>query len=385
MDLLDVERELRSHLTTRPVPRAPEGLVARTRVLHRRRRRHQAAAVGVVLAVALLFGSVPVLRGALPDVGRSDAASPSSPSSSGETSLYDLPARGSLADDGDWLAAVATLPWDDGGRTDLPEPSLDSHRVLYADDVPGARVALVMGADGAALASAWFTGPAGAGPQQMTQAAPPERAFPDQPLALLDDPSDGGAGLLVVLSRPGDAMSYLQGQQVAADGSTAPDRTSLTVADGIAVTTVPVPGSPLAGSQVTVDRRGEEVYSLPPTLSDRAAASALAPLAVADPRRLRSAVDESSLQTTLHWALSAYGSGADGVTPVLLAAGRPPGHGDPQVVLVGLTFPSGATALFASRYAQTADGSSTGSGTSLGPVASGTPLLEQLLDRKSVV
>jgi len=374
MDLLDVERELRSHLAARPVPRAPEGLVARTRELHRRRRRHQAAAGGVVLAVALVFGSVPVLRSTLPDVGRSDTAAPSS--SAALASLYDLPTRGSLADDAGWLAAVADLPWSAEPLVDPHTlPPVESHRVLYAADVRGSRVALVMGRDDGVLSSAWFTGPAGAGPTELTQAAVSVLAYPDQPVTLLDT-ADGGA-LLLVVSRPGDDISYLAGRTVSAAGASAEDVVSLDVADGVGVAGVPGPVTQLA-NEVRVRRDGRLVYSVPAAPSDRAQAAAQAPLAVADPRDLSSGVDGSAVQLTVHWAIGTYGSGAEGVTPVLLAAGRLPGDEDVQAVMVGLTFPSGSTVVWASRSATTTDGSSTASTTSLDPVpAAGIPLLDQ--------
>jgi hypothetical protein len=375
MDLMDVETELRTHLTSRPTPLAPEGLVERTRLLHRRRRRQQAAVVGVGLAVALLFGSVPVLRAALPDVGRSDTAAPST---AGLTSLYDLPARGSLADDGDWLDAVAALPWAERPGVDQDtQPPVDSHRVLYAADVQGSRVALVAGRDGAVLSSAWFTGPTGADPDELTQAAASARAYPDQPITLLDVPAGGDTGLLVVLTRPGDRVSYVQGLQVAADGSTTKDLIDLPVTEGVAVATLPAPGGLPGEATVVIDRAGQQAYSIRPATSDRAVDAALAPIAVSDPRGLRSGITESALQGTARLALSAYGSGAEGVTPVVLAAGTLAGDGEAQALLVGITFPSGATALWASRSGTAADGSGTSTTTSLDPVPAGTPLLDR--------
>lgn len=371
MDLLDVETELRTHLATRPAPRAPEGLVERTRVLHRRRRRHQAAVVGVGLAVALLFGSVPVLRAALPDVGRSDTAAPST---SGLPSLYDLPTRGSLAEDSGWLADVAALPWEQEALVDQHTlPPVGSHRVVYAADVQDTRVALVMGQDDGSLASAWFTGSAGADPDELTQAAVSVLAYPDQPITLLDVAD--GAGLLLVVSRPGDEVSYLQGAIIAADGTRAEDVVALDVLDGVGVGTVPAPGI-LTSNEVRISRDGRQVYAMPAAPSDRAQAAAQAAVDVSDPRGLAAGADPAAVQATARWALGGYGSGTEGVTPVLLAAGRPAGDRDAQVVVVGLTFPSGSTVVWASHTWTAADRSQTTT-TSLDPVPAGTPLLDQ--------
>jgi hypothetical protein len=380
MDLrdADVETQLRRHLAAsghRLFP-APTDLADRTRGLHRRRRRHQAAAVGLGLAAVLLFGTVPVLRGALPEVGTTDAAAPTT-SAPLLKSLYDLPARGSLADDADWLAAVAGLPWTNTQIGQDADPPVESHRVLYAAEVPGGRVALVMGQEGALLSSAWFTGPSGASAEQMSQAASSVRAFPDEPVALLD--AAGGAGdpaVLVVVSRPGDGIGYTAGQRVSATGALADDRVDLRVEDGTTVAAVSRPVGSLANNAVRVSRDGVEAYSVAPTLSTRAADATMAPVEVSDPRGLRSTIDESWLQTLARSALGFYGSGADGVTPVLLAAGTVTGDGDPRMAMVGLSFPSGASVVWAARYESHADGS-TASMTSIDPQAAGAPLLEQ--------
>jgi len=378
MDLRDVETELRAHLADRPVPPAPEGLVQRTRVLHRRRRRHQAALAGAGLAVALLVGSVPVLRDALPDVPGSDVAAPPS---AAQPSLYDLPVRGSLAGDAGWLEEVAALPW-----TAVPEadpdtdPPSGSHRVLYAADVPGGRVALVMGAEGAVLSAAWFVGPPGAEPTELTQAAPAARAYPDQPLTLLDAPDATGPAVLVVVSRPGDEATYTQGHLVSATGEETDDVVQVELDDGAGSAEVVSPSVFPGYTEVRVERDGEQAYSLDPGLSDRSLDAELAvPVDVADPRGLRAGdIDEEWLRGLTQSALSRYGSGADGVTPVLLAAGAAAGAGDPHVLMIGLTFPSGATTVWAVRYVTT-EGSSSGTTTSLPPAPAGVPLPEQAL------
>ena len=378
MDLIDVETELRRHLADRPVPRAPEGLADRTRSLHRRRRRHQAGVAGAVLATALVFGSIPALRGMLPEVGTAgDVAAPAS--TEPLPSLYDLPPRGSLSGDQEWLAAVAALPWTSTAADRDTDPPADSHRVTYAADVPGARVALVMGREGAALSAAWFVGPAGAAPTQMTQPTASVRAFPDQPMTLVDTPDPTGPAVLVVVSRPGDTVEYTQGRLVSAAGEETEDVVRLDLTDGAGFREVVPPGVYLGGEEVRVRRDGEQAYALNPTVSDRAADSAFdTTVAIADPRGVRTGLDEGWLQSEARFLVSRYGSGAQGATLELLAGGPVPGQGDPHMAMIGLTFPSGATTAVAVRYRNAGEGSSAAS-SALSPLPAGTPLLEQAM------
>ncbi|GAA4730153.1 hypothetical protein GCM10023328_06220 [Modestobacter marinus] len=376
MDLIDVETELRTHLATRPVPRAPEGLAERTRVRHRRQRRQQAAVVGVGLAVLLVFGSVPVLRGLLPEVGSSDTAAPSS--STPLPSLYDLPTRGTLADDEDWLAGVAALDWGSDDPAYAPTPPTESHRVAFAGDTATGRVALVLGQEDAQLSSVWFTGPAGARPEEMTPATQPQETFPDQPQLLLDvtDPA-ASRGVLIAVSRPGDEFAHTAGSSVAADGSVTTEFASVEAADGVATVDVPAPTGWLFGQQVQVVRDGVTAYTLPVGLSDRASEAATAPIPVADPRGLRSAANETWLQGLLQQMLGHYGVRPEEVAPTLLAVGSPTGSAAEQIIMVGLTFPSGATVTWTGR--SIADTRSSDTWTVAGaPAAAGPELLDRL-------
>ncbi|MBB3677470.1 hypothetical protein [Modestobacter versicolor] len=375
MDLLDVESELRSHLTTRPAPRAPEGLVERTRVLHRRRRRHQAAVAGAGLAVALLFGSVPVLRAALPDVGTADDAA--APPRVATQSLYELPTRGSLAGDAAWLQGVAALPWRADELEEGTSPPVGSHRVTWAGDVAGSRVALVLGDQDGRLSGTWFTGPAGAEPGGMTQATGAYRVLRNQPLTLVDAPDGGASGLLVVVGLPGDTVEYVAGTTVTAAGTEQVDRRQLPGADGAAAGAIGDPRALAGRPRVAVLRGGQELSSMSYALTDRAEAFVQAPVEpLADPRGLRGRVSEELLQSTLRSAVSLYGIDTDVSTPVLLAA-APSSDGQGGTVLVGLTFPSGATLLSVGSSAVTSDQSSVSTHTGTQPA--GTPLPDQVL------
>ncbi|MGY1856099.1 hypothetical protein [Modestobacter sp. SYSU DS0290] len=378
MDLIDVEIELRSHLANRPTPLAPDprDLVTRTRDRHRRRRRHQAAVAGVGLSVALVFGAVPVVGALLPEPGTAvDAAAPSRGVST--QSLYDLPTRGPLADDSAWLQAVAALPWRaDELDPDTPPP-VDSRRVAWAGDVAGVRVAFVLGSADGRLSGTWFTGPAGAVPAAMTQATGGQRVVRNQPLGFLDVPAGGSSGVLVVVGLPGDTVELVDGTTVTADGEERVDRRPLPGEDGVAAGRISTLRGLAHGVRAVVSRNGQELDSMSYVSSDRATAIARSPVeGLTDPRGVRSRVSAETLQQVLGTVVGAYGSGMDGATPVLLAAG-PTGSG--ELVLAGITFRSGATVLVVGATRLKADGATTGSASTADPQPAGVPLVDQLL------
>ncbi|MCZ2821548.1 hypothetical protein O2V63_14480 [Modestobacter sp. VKM Ac-2977] len=377
MDLLDVETELRSHLATRPTPRAPGDLAARTRLRHRQQRRQQAAVAGVGLAVALVFGSVPVVRGLLPDTGTTqDVAAPSRGVST--RSLYDLPPRGALAGNDAWLQAVAALPWQAGEFDPDTPPPTDSHRVAWAGDEAGLRIAFVLGQADGRLSGTWFTGPAGAQPGEMTQATGVQRLVRNQPLAFVDVPDGGSPGVLVVVGLPGDTVEYVAATTVTAAGEEQVDRRQLPGEDGVAAGAISDPRASARSLQVVVQRNGQEL-GMSYTLTDRAEAAARAPIeGIADPRAVGSRVSGDTVQNLLQLPLSAYGPGLEGASTVLLAAG-PTTDGRGEMVLAGITFRSGATTLVVGATQQQADGSTTSSSSTDDPQPAGTPLTEQVL------
>ncbi|MGY2080916.1 hypothetical protein [Modestobacter sp. SYSU DS0657] len=378
MDLIDVETELRSHLANRPAPLAPDprDLVTRTRDRHRRRRRHQAVVAGVGLSVALVFGSVPVVGALLPEPRTAgDAAAPSRTVTT--TSLYDVPVRGALADDAAWLQAVAALPWrSDEFDPDTPPP-VDSHRVAWAGDVAGTRIALVLGSQDGRLTGTWFTGPDGAAPGELTQATGVQRLLRNQPVAFVDVPDGRSSGVLVVVGLPGDTVEYVDGTTVTASGEEQVERRQLPGEDGVAAGEISGPrGLPL-GVRAVVLRNGQELDSMSYMTTDRADAVAQTPAeGLTDPRGLRSRVSEQAVQTVLGMAVRTYGPGLDGATPVLLAAGS---TGSGEMVLAGFTFRSGATLLVVGSTRHGVDGSTTGSASTADPQPAGVPLTDQLL------
>ena len=375
MDLVDVEHDLRAHLHSRPTPRAPEGLVESTRALHRQRRRTQAGVVATGLAVALLFGGVPALRAALPLPGGSDVAAPSTPARTSPdplASLFDLPVRGPLADDTGWLTAVAALPWEADGSGPLPQ----TRRVAWAGDVGTERIAMLLGRGNAqAPLVTWFTGPAGAAPEQMTQVTSVSTVAQNQPLAFADVPDGASAGVLVVVGSPGDTAEYLAGTAVSADGRRQEVRQQLPSVDGVAAAEVDGPFDLSTGARVVVSRDGRRVDTMSYLSTDRAdaAVQALA-RGVSDPRGLAARVSAAAVGAAFSSGRATYGSGLDGATPVLLTAGPTAGGG--ELVLIGWTFRSGATVLAAAVTEVTADGSGSSSW-ALDPQPAGVPLVDQ--------
>ena len=373
MDLIDVEHQLRSHLAAQPTPRAPGDLADTVRARHRHQRRQQAAVVGVGLAVVMVFGSVPVLRGLLPDTGTaSDVAAPSS--STPAPTLYDLPARGPLAADTAWAQAVAALPWDTSGTNIDTDPPAASRRLAYAADVTGARIALVVGQEDGLVSGVWFTGPAGAAPGEMTQASGSERLLRGQPLTQLVSAPGGTAASLVLVGFPGDTLEYIDGHTVGSNGEEVAQQSSVASEDGVAV--AEVYGGRALGLQATVRAADGDVRSTEGRGLSVEPSTALLD-AVQDPRGLRSRVADDTVSSVLHLATSHYGVGLEGGTAVLLAAGPVDGG---EMALVGYTFSSGATATWIGRTdTPAADGGTTGFTATSRPVAAGVPLLDQVL------
>ena len=222
--------------------------------LARRRALRRTSLVAAALAVALVVVGVPLglswLRGP-------DQVVPAGPSATG--SLYDLPTRGSLADDEEFVEAVRRLSWVPAlpeplpaGQTledvGLPDPPLQRRHVVFVSDVPGSGrwalvaadpddlTALLTPPEGPTTGLAWFRGPEGADPDEMSAVEGPEVVPSGRPVTNLDE----ATGALVVVAAPGDTVELSTGPTIAADGTSS--RRFATVADpdgdGIAVTRV---------------------------------------------------------------------------------------------------------------------------------------------------
>ena len=166
---LDLETRLRAQRTrAEETPPAPSDLVQRVRERAREQRRRRLALAAAGVAAALVFVGLPTLASGLVGEGsRGEAAAPSSPSRARVPSNFDYSTRGSLAGDADWVEGVRALSWRPEDWPETPrkaDPELENRKVAFAGDVPGGRVALVLGRLGdGSLAQAWYTGPKAGG------------------------------------------------------------------------------------------------------------------------------------------------------------------------------------------------------------------------------
>jgi hypothetical protein len=345
----DLETRLRRGLraTADDVAPAPHDLADRVRQRARRQQRTRLGVAAAGLAAALVVVGVPVAA----SVVLSDRTGGHTADGTVST-LVDLPTRGSLSGDAEWLAGVRSLSWAPGDAAQLPapgypDPPVGERRVAYAGDVPGARVALVLGV-GAEPVHAWFTGPVGAAVDQMVLAAPPTRTTEGHPLALMDAPDPAADGpTFVVVAWPGDDARLLTGRTVDADGTTTEHSERVPLTNGAGAIAAPGPATWPLEVQLWVDRNSGVAGSYNPqtTIADRALDVARPLPDVADPRGLRGVIRDQDLRSAVETLSGYYGTPADELRLTLLAAG-PVREGSPSsVALLGATFPSGATTV----------------------------------------
>jgi hypothetical protein len=320
--------------------------------------------LGAAVALVLVFAAVRLTASPAPP------APPAGPELTDPT-LFDLPTRGSLAGDAGWV---------DGVRRAVPPTDLPGERrVAFAGDAAGQRVALVLGRSGRRIEAAWLVGPRAAAPEQMRPATAPLVVAPYGPVSLWDVPEAGAGGRLVVVTMPDDAVDVLSRRSVTADGVERQVRARLTTDGGVAAVPVAAPVAESGrswGARVVVNRNGIERTGTD-VLSDRARASAVAPVDPADPRGLRGQADEPLLQLLLHQLMGTYGLPAGQVSPVLLATGAVGPAGD-RAVLVGITLPSGATAA-ALGVVGSGDGDPVPRTVRTAPAPAGTAIGERIL------
>ncbi|MGH3680067.1 MAG: hypothetical protein ACRDT2_07425 [Natronosporangium sp.] len=175
------------------------------------------------------------------------------------SALAEEPPRGALAGDPAWLTAFrdqvtgiqdAEGFWAVAGR--------DRIRVLYASDVPGRRVALVLVPLRLGIITSWglvwYEGPAGAAPQQMTEAGNEDAGNPVVTLMQVDAEQGGFA----VVVGPSDSTVTISGDpRYSASGVV--ERRQLATSDGTGVGVAILPPAPLPPSLDARVTRGEEV------------------------------------------------------------------------------------------------------------------------------
>jgi len=219
----------------------PAGETAARAAAAARSRQRRVRWAAAALVVALFAGGASLTRSAVAEPAAQDATAtprrdPVPPA------LYEEPVRGSLADDEEFLAAMEARTWSIAlgytGATLDPEPG--TRRVVFAADVPGGhRWAVVLARSGVQWLVAWFAGPRGAEPRQMTEAAPPMPFLGSQPMALMD--VSAVTGPLVVLAAPGRDAEYSPSLDRAPDGGLVRDFRPVPVVDGVPMGQVTMP------------------------------------------------------------------------------------------------------------------------------------------------
>ena len=288
-----------------------------------------------------------------------------------------------MAGDDDWLAEVAALPWwpesphRDPGM-ELTEPEVDTRHVAFADDVPSGRVALVVGSSGREVVHAWFVGPRGAQPSQMTVADFPG-AYESDVVALVDGEPEADTLTLVVVAQPADVIMRPVVSLPDAEGNTPATSETLDLDDGIVVMEVERRWAE-SDAGLFVQRDDGSGVGVAISASGRVEITPLTEVDPADPRdQDRNGEPSPWLATNTGQLLRAYGLTEEQARPTLLAAGP---LGARRVgELVGITFPSGATGLWLTTYGSdnpdTGDNSVTGIQLPFGPA--GTDLLDRVV------
>jgi hypothetical protein len=395
MTLSDTELEatLRRELHARAdgVPPAPRDLAVLTRQRHRALRRREIGVAGAVLAAALVFVGVPVVAGTLADADRGQTAQPS-PSRERRVSLdlADLPMRGSLAGDEEWLAGVLALDWLPPGNADVQgalDPPLDARSVAYAGDVPGARVALVLGDWAGVSWHIWFVGPQGASPDEMELATPPMEQRTGEAAALLDraDPSSDTT-TLVIVGFPGDSAEVLANREVDASGEVVDDTQAVPMSDGAGAVEVAEEVDLLTNGGVWIGHGSGDLRQVFPERSSRSVITTIPRFAVTDPRGIAGTVDDAVVQEAAQCLTGYFGTLPEQLGVTLLAAGPVGDDLRTDLALVGVTFPSGATTACLAEQQNGPEPGSVGWTSSLvDPLpANGAPLVDQVFAMPSV-
>lgn len=355
------------HLLAERAPSPPVDLAETVLARRRGARLQRAGLAGAVLAVVLVVAGVPLALGGT-DARQSDPAAPPAPAAD----VYGTPTRGSLAGDRGFVEEVLRLPWSDPGFESDPAPPEAARRVAFAGDVAGGRWALVVGpaqvgsaaSDGTVtepgtdtvVPAAWFVGPAGSAPEQLTRYRQSPGLDPDLPTALLDS----STGALVVLAAPGDEIEVSRRPEVDAAGVVARTYDPVPAPDGAAVLALE-PGELLYDPAVRyrVVRQGVVVAETGPLGHPN-------PAALQDPDLAISAAHGSwATDTDVVRALAESSIGQTGLRSEQLDltvqwAGEVPGpDGLPATAaLLTATFPSGAVLLQGAVSWTTPDGGS---------------------------
>ncbi|MCZ2826478.1 MULTISPECIES: hypothetical protein [unclassified Modestobacter] len=246
---------------------------ARAVALDRHRRRRGTGWAAGVLAVVLLVSGASFARTAVtaaPPAATPIPAPVTSTYVAPTPGLVEAPVRGSLADDEEFLTAMAGADWTDPTAPDGqlvdwggPSPDPGTQRVVYAADVPGGhRWAVVVARAGTEWVWTWFTGPRGAEPAEMTPVIGGVPLWAD-PLALMDGSAE--TSTLVVLGEPGLEAEYSPSLDRTSGGELVRDFDPLPLVDGVPLGVVITPVTWNAGEVQVTSPVGQQ--SLSPMLS----------------------------------------------------------------------------------------------------------------------
>ena len=366
---------------------APADLAHRTRERYRAQRRARTALAAGGLVAALVVIGVPIANSTLADPQRGQAATPSGHTftPSAPTGLLAVPTRGDLAGDDDWIAAVAALDW---GPVDpstvptgleIPDPPVGGRQVAFAGDVPSGRVALVLGLDGRFLGRAWFVGPPGAEPDEMSLATPPAFVDPRGFAGLVDAAGpEVPEKTLVVVSMPGDTMAWRTASVVSASGKVDSPSLDVEVEDGIGTAKISAPwqgGVDVRGNDG--QRRGGYLTDSDRSRSAGPAGALPAGTRIIDPRGLAALTVRVNAEQLASSVLGQYALDPATARPTLLAAGPLGARNNQYGELYGMTHPSGATEIWLATYPA---GTSAGSEVHrFSPMAAGEALLDRVV------
>lgn len=265
-DAADIRQRLHNLATLAP-PGA--GLSDPTDIvdLHRLQRRRRAGWACLTAAIALVVVGASTLLPRGPSAEPADRVASPSTAPTTSTDLYNLPPRGSLAADDDVLQMALAVSWDDGTwSTGGPviDPPPDTRRVAFLGEVPGGQTwALVLGRVDDQSFYTWFADTDASDGITFERALGPMRAFPDSPMALLDDAGDSGP--FVVVTRPGDEVQF---SSTGVDQTTPPGYETLPTDDGVAVAEVPTPEYPSFSLGFRIVRDGNIVDGQVPQTFD---------------------------------------------------------------------------------------------------------------------
>ena len=191
------------------VPLTPDQAAALLAEAGGRRRSHRRTGLRVLAAV-LALAVLAVLAVVVPRGGQ-----PPEPAAAADgPDVYAGPPRGSLAGDAAFLDGIRAQTWSGTDLATQPPPA--DRRGVWAGEVDGVRAALLISGEGTGdVATAWFTGPAGAPAGQLRLQAVHPRPDPQLPAALLAPVR----GALVVVGAPGDRVQVSTRADFGADGT----------------------------------------------------------------------------------------------------------------------------------------------------------------------